>query len=49
METYLTSQLTRFQDGIRGYHYQDAEGLRMRPMSRALITTTGTSNPSSSS
>ena len=34
---YLTYQLQKFQDGVRGYHYTDAEGLRMRPMSRALI------------
>ena len=38
---YLTGQLERFQAGIRGYHYQDAEGLRMRPMSRALIVGEG--------
>ena len=41
MDTYLTAQLERFQAGVRGYHYQDAEGLRMRPMSRALITDDG--------
>lgn len=41
MDTYLTAQLQRFRTGIRGYHYQDAEGLRMRPMSRALITEDG--------
>lgn len=34
---YLTSQLNRFRDGVRGYHYEDAEGLRMGPMSRALL------------
>ena len=38
---YLESQLVRFQEGIRGYHYQDAEGLRMGPMSRALFTEKG--------
>ena len=38
---YLASQLDRFRDGDRGYHYQDAEGLRMRPMSRALIPAEG--------
>ncbi len=38
---YLTSQLTRFRDGVRGYHYQDTEGLRMGPMSRALIVGDG--------
>ena len=41
MDTYLTAQLERFQAGVRGYHYQDTEGLRMRPMSRALITDEG--------
>lgn len=41
MDSYLTDQLNRFQDGTRGYHYQDAEGLRMRPMSRALIPDDG--------
>ena len=40
-ETYLAAQLERFQSGVRGYHYQDAEGLRMRPMSRALIPDAG--------
>ena len=38
---YLRSQLVRFQEGIRGYHYQDAEGLRMGPMSRALFAEDG--------
>lgn len=33
---YLTSQLNRFRDRTRGYHYQDTEGLRMGPMSRAF-------------
>ncbi len=33
---YLTSQLLKFQDKVRGYHYTDAEGLRMGPMSKAL-------------
>lgn len=34
---YLTTQIDKFQTGQRGYHYMDAEGLRMRPMSRALF------------
>ena len=38
---YLTSQLQRFKAGMRGYHYQDAEGLRMGPMSRALFADDG--------
>ncbi len=33
---YLTAQLESFQAGNRGYHYQDAEGLRMKPMARTL-------------
>lgn len=33
---YLTSQLEKFQSGARGYHYQDAGGLRMRPMARSI-------------
>lgn len=37
-EWYLAAQLNNFQGGVRGYHYQDAGGLRMRPMSRALTT-----------
>ena len=35
---YLAAQLNKFREGQRGYHYTDAEGLRMRPMSRALLT-----------
>ena len=38
---YLASQLRKFQDGVRGYHHTDAEGLRMRPMSRALFAEKG--------
>ncbi len=38
---YLTYQIEKFQDGVRGYHYTDAEGLRMRPMSRALFADRG--------
>lgn len=38
---YLTEQLLQFQGGVRGYHHTDTEGLRMRPMSRALFDDTG--------
>ncbi len=33
---YLTYQIQKFKDGVRGYHHTDAEGLRMGPMSRVL-------------
>ena len=33
---YVGSQLLKFQTGVRGAHPDDLEGLRMRPMSRAL-------------
>jgi cytochrome c oxidase subunit 2 len=33
---YVSAQLNKFRDGIRGAHADDAEGLRMRPMSRTL-------------
>ena len=33
---YLKAQLGKFQSGIRGTHHEDMEGLRMRPMSKAL-------------
>ncbi len=38
---YMTYQIEKFQEGVRGYHYTDAEGLRMRPMSRALFADRG--------
>ncbi len=38
---YLKAQLLKFQDGARGYHHTDLEGLRMRPMSRALFADRG--------
>ena len=38
---YMTYQIEKFQNGVRGYHYTDAEGLRMRPMSRALFADRG--------
>jgi cytochrome c oxidase subunit 2 len=34
---YVESQLTKFQTGVRGAHPDDLDGLRMRPMSRALF------------
>lgn len=40
-EWYVKAQLAAFQESRRGYHYQDAEGLRMRPMTRALDPTNG--------
>lgn len=33
---YLISQIKKFQNGVRGAHANDADGLRMRPMSRLL-------------
>lgn len=33
---YVEAQLRKFRDGIRGYHHDDTEGLRMRPMARFL-------------
>ena len=35
---YIEYQLQKFKDGARGYHYTDTTGLRMRPMSRALLS-----------
>ena len=35
---YVDSQLKRFQDGLRGKHPDDVEGLRMRAMSRQMLT-----------
>jgi cytochrome c553 len=34
---YLASQIKRFQDGIRGKHPDDIEGLRMRAMARQMM------------
>lgn len=33
---YLVRQLRNFQSGARGTHFDDIEGLRMRPMARSL-------------
>ena len=38
---YLSAQLMKFRGGVRGYHHTDTEGLRMRPMSRALFIDKG--------
>lgn len=34
---YVEAQLVKFRSGLRGYHASDAEGLRMRPMSRQMM------------
>jgi cytochrome c553 len=35
---YVTAQLQRFQTGLRGKHPDDVEGLRMRAMSRQMLS-----------
>ncbi len=35
---YIEAQLMKFRAGKRGYHFDDLEGLRMRPMSLSLPT-----------
>lgn len=35
---YLSSQLQRFQQGLRGKHPDDVEGLKMRAMSRQMLS-----------
>jgi cytochrome c553 len=37
-EWYVYEQLTKFRSGVRGAHYDDIEGLRMRPMALTLRT-----------
>ena len=37
---YVTEQLHKFRNGIRGTHFDDLEGMRMRPMSLTLRTET---------
>jgi cytochrome c553 len=37
---YVTEQLHKFRGGIRGTHFDDLEGMRMRPMSLTLNTET---------
>lgn len=34
---YVEAQLTKFRTGLRGYHPDDVEGLRMRPMARQMM------------
>jgi cytochrome c553 len=36
-EWYLKNQLVKFSTGLRGKHFDDIEGMRMRPMSLYLI------------
>ncbi len=36
-EWYVTSQLTKFKEGVRADHPDDVTGLRMRPMARSLM------------
>jgi cytochrome c553 len=35
---YVSAQLQKFRQGLRGSHPQDSAGLRMRPMARSLPT-----------
>ncbi len=35
-EWYVTTQLNNFMSGARGTHFDDIQGMRMRPMSRSL-------------
>ena len=35
-EWYVTEQLTKFKGAVRGYHPDDPEGHKMRPMARTL-------------
>lgn len=35
-EWYLVEQLTKFRAGTRAYHFDDLEGMRMRPMALTL-------------
>lgn len=38
---YLEGQLTKFRDGGRGTHFDDLQGMRMRPMAMSLRTEHG--------
>jgi len=38
---YLEGQLTKFRDGVRGTHFDDMQGMRMRPMAMSLRTEHG--------
>jgi cytochrome c553 len=35
---YVEAQLHKFREGVRGTHFDDIAGMRMRPMSKALTT-----------
>lgn len=35
---YIEAQLVKFKEGFRGFRAEDATGLQMRPMARALVT-----------
>jgi len=37
---YVSAQVTRFQTGLRGQHPDDTEGLRMRAMSKQMLSPT---------
>lgn len=37
---YVERQLFNYRTDLRGYHFDDIEGLRMKPMSRALMSDT---------
>lgn len=37
-EWYVERQLTHFRDGLRGTHFDDVAGMRMRPMARWIPT-----------
>ncbi|HEX2277389.1 MAG TPA: c-type cytochrome, partial [Candidatus Tectomicrobia bacterium] len=37
-EWYVSAQLTKFRNGVRGAHPRDTAGMRMRPMARTLPT-----------
>jgi len=39
-EWYIEAQLEKFRSGVRGTHFDDIEGMRMRPMSMTLKTET---------
>ena len=35
-EWYVAAQLQKFRSGVRGAHFDDTSGMRMRPMARAI-------------
>ena len=37
-EWYVVAQLTKFRNGLRGTHFDDIAGMRMRPMALTLAT-----------